>query len=75
MKINEEITNGNRLKDMPDEWFIIPENDELKNSMISVLVVFACNRLMDEHRFDEADAQKTGQKLLIRCIQKSRRGS
>ena len=56
MKINEEITNGNRLKDMPDEWFIIPENDELKNSMISVLAVFACNRLMDEHRFDEADA-------------------
>ena len=55
MKINEEISKGVRLKDMPDEWFTLPTEDQMQNSMISNLAVFAANRLVDEKKFEEAD--------------------
>lgn len=56
MKINEQISRGIRLKDMPGEWFAVPSDQEMKNSMVAALGVFACNRLMDQGRFGEADA-------------------
>lgn len=56
MKINDRILKGDRLKDIPEEWFTLPSDEEMKNSMISVIGVFACNRLMDEHRFDETES-------------------
>lgn len=56
MKANELTAKGVRLKDMPEEWFQVPTDEQMKNSMIAPLGVFACNRLMDEHRFPEADA-------------------
>ena len=55
MKINEQLTKGIRLKDMPDEWFIIPSQEAMKNSMVASLGVFACNRLMDSMEFSQAD--------------------
>ncbi|NLN04111.1 MAG: M50 family metallopeptidase [Clostridiaceae bacterium] len=55
LKINELLANGVRLKDMPDDWFEIPSDEEMKNSMRAVIGVFACNRLMDNHKFEEAD--------------------
>lgn len=55
MKANEQIAKGIRLKDMPDEWFIVPADEAMKNSMVVVLGVFACNRLMDAKQFEEAD--------------------
>lgn len=54
MKINESISNGLRLKDMPDEWFYMPDDSEIQNSMVAVIGVMYCNRLMDQHRFEEA---------------------
>lgn len=54
IKVNEQIASGVRLKDMPDEWFEIPSDEEMKNSMIAVLGVFACNRMVDAHEFEEA---------------------
>ncbi len=55
MKVNEQVSNGVRLKDMPDEWFAVPSDEEMKNSMVAALGVFACNRMVDSHRFEEAD--------------------
>ncbi|MGN0323573.1 MAG: M50 family metallopeptidase [Oliverpabstia sp.] len=55
MKTNEQIAKGVRLKDMPDEWFVVPSDEAMKNSMVVVMGVFACNRLMDAQQFDEAD--------------------
>ena len=55
MKVIEETTKGVRLKDMPTEWFTVPEDEAMKNSMVAARGVFACNRLMDEERFAEAD--------------------
>ncbi len=55
MKVVEETTKGVRLCDMPAEWFTVPEDEAMKNSMVAARGVFACNRLMDEERFAEAD--------------------
>lgn len=55
LKVAELTSKNIRLKDMPEEWFT-PQNDEaIKNSLIATINVFACNRLVDEHRFEEAD--------------------
>ena len=55
LKVNEQTAKGVRIKDMPDEWFTMPSDEEMKNSMTAVIGVFACNRLMDAHEFEEAD--------------------
>lgn len=57
MKANEQTAAGVRLKDMPEEWFTLPPNRTLQNSMVAAIAVFSCNRLMDEHRFEEARAR------------------
>lgn len=54
LKIYEEISKGKRLKDMPKDWFTIPEGEELKDGMSCAMGVFACNRLLDEKNFDAA---------------------
>ncbi len=55
LKTNDMISRGVRLKDMPEEWFTLPTDEQMKNSMHATVAVFACNRLMDEGRFFEAD--------------------
>lgn len=55
LKVNDQIARNVRLKEMPEEWFTVPEDWELENSMVCSCAVLACNRLMDEHRFSEAD--------------------
>ncbi len=56
MLMNAELTRGKRIKDMPEDWFELPSDEEMQNSMTASIAVFACNRLMDECRFAEADA-------------------
>lgn len=56
MKINEQTASGLRLRDMTEEWFALPAEKGMQNGITSALAVFRCNRLMDEQRFDEADA-------------------
>ena len=55
MRVSNEQISGQRLKDMPEEWFEVPSDEGMKNSMLAVMGVFSCNRLMDEKRFEEAD--------------------
>lgn len=55
LKVNEQIAKGVRLKDMPDEWFTVPADEAMRNSMVAAQGVFATNRLMDQQRFEEAD--------------------
>ena len=56
MKVNELISRGIRIKDMPEEWFTVPSDESMRNGIIAPLGTLACNRLMDQHRFREADA-------------------
>lgn len=53
MKINEQIASGKRLRDLPEEWFELPGADDMKNSMLATIAVFACNRLMDFGKYAE----------------------
>ncbi len=55
MKIGEELTNGIRIKDMPEEWFDVPSDEAMKNSLVAAVGVYACNRMVDAGRFEEAD--------------------
>lgn len=52
--INAEQTEGRRLKDMPEEWFLIPENANKHNEIISTIAVFSENRAMDALDFKKA---------------------
>ena len=52
LKINEQLSKGVRLKDMPEAWFAEPEN--MDNGLNAVAAIFVANRLLDEHRFQEA---------------------
>ena len=54
MKTNEQLTKGIRTKDMPEEWFEVPSDEAMKNSMVAIIGVYAASRLMDQHRFEEA---------------------
>ena len=56
LKVAEQTAKGVRLRDMPDEWFAVPTDEAMKNSMVAVRGVFACNKLMDEEKFEQADA-------------------
>ena len=53
LHVSAQIAQGLRLKDMPAEWFYIPADEEMHNSMVTVIAVFHCNRLMDLQAFDE----------------------
>ena len=54
LKVSQQTTLGIRLKDMPEEWFSLPGDEAMQNSMVAGIGVFACNRLMDQHKFREA---------------------
>ena len=64
MKVNEQISKGIRLKDMPEGWFTVPSESSMNNGIIATLGVLACGRLMDQHQFEEAD--KLMKRLLSR---------
>ena len=59
MKINEQLSKGVRVRDMPDEWFRMPSDEAMKNSLVASMGVTFCNRLMDQERYEEADALMT----------------
>ena len=56
LKINELLSGGMRPKDIPEEWFAVPADHEMKNPIVATMGVIACSRLMDTHKFAEADA-------------------
>jgi hypothetical protein len=56
MKINEALVQGIRIKDMPDAWFDLPDDEGMCNPMAAALGYAACCRYIDEHRFGDATA-------------------
>lgn len=48
LKINAMITNGVRLRDMPDDWFVLPSEQALKNGLCATIGVLACSRALDQ---------------------------
>ncbi len=54
LRLNQEISEGVRLKDMPEAWFCMPEEEELQNAIIVSQAILCCNRKMDEGKLEEA---------------------
>ena len=54
LRVNEQVARGVRFKDMPAEWFEVPEDEDMQNSMVASIGVFACNYLLDIKQFEEA---------------------
>ncbi|MBQ8404377.1 MAG: M50 family metallopeptidase [Clostridia bacterium] len=54
LKVNEYVTKGVRLRDVPEELFVVRDGASLANPLNNTMLVFTCNRLIDEHRFAEA---------------------
>ena len=52
--ILDKIRRGVRLKDMSSEYFPMPSDEGMKNSISASAAVFLENRLMDSQSFDEA---------------------
>ena len=74
MKVNELQTQGVRLRDMPEAWFNMPDDEAMKSGLVAAQGVLVCNRLMDQHRFAEADGlmahmlEQDGMVALHRCL-------
>lgn len=62
MKIHAELVNGVRPKDLPAEWFPMPSEMPLDNSMTAAACVFTFSRAMDQ--MDFALAEQIAQDLL-----------
>ena len=58
--INSEIAAGKRLKDIPEEYFTLPEGADVGNELVSAIAVYSCNRLVDECNFDAAMERMNG---------------
>lgn len=54
MKMSEFMTNGYRLKDIPEKYFELPTKENLNNTLCLAIAIFKENRAMDLHQFDEA---------------------
>ena len=57
MKINEQEALGKRMRDLPEEWFQMPTEEGMKNSMVATNAVLVCSRLLDTGNYEEAARQ------------------
>lgn len=53
LKVQEELLNGNRLKDMPGEWF--ETESKISNMLLGAQAAMRAEREMDEGRFEKAE--------------------
>lgn len=56
MQINAKLMEGLRVKDMPQELFPLPAVEDMDDHFTATEAIFAANRLLDEHRLEEAQA-------------------
>lgn len=54
LKINEAVSNGIRASYMPEEWFIMPEDSDKDDTLVSSIGVFYCQRLLDLNMLEMA---------------------
>ena len=56
LTINKEISDGKRLKDLPDDWFVLPHEKDMDNPLVQATAAFVCSRLIDQGCYAEAAA-------------------
>lgn len=63
LRINCESQNGQRLKDMPESWFEVPETIDFKNQLEVSIPLSAASRLVD--MMDFLSAQKMFEDIYV----------
>lgn len=53
LKVITEQTKGKRIKEMPNEWFYMPDDEDITNEITLVIGILYCNKLLEEHKFKE----------------------
>ncbi len=56
LKATEVLLNGARVKDVPEEFFFLPSDEELKDPLSCSAAAVMEVKMLDEHRFEEANA-------------------
>lgn len=54
LRVNARISEGERIRDLPDSWFEKPDDAQMCNSMIAAKGVLICSRLVDAHDYARA---------------------
>jgi len=54
LQISGRLAAGMRLKEMPGEWFVMPEGSGRRSGICAAIGVLACNRAMDAMDFTSA---------------------
>lgn len=54
LRVNARISEGKRIRDLPESWFEKPNDGEMCNSMIVAKGLLICNRLVDGHDYAQA---------------------
>lgn len=62
MKVNAELTHGVRPKEMPQDWFPLPSEVPLDNSMTAAACILTFQRIMDQQNFPLA--RQVGETIL-----------
>lgn len=56
LRVSASMAKGARLRDMPLEHFELADGADASNPINNTITVFKCNRLLDEHRFEQTRA-------------------
>lgn len=62
LKINQLAGEGVRMKDMPEEWFVVPQDADLSNYLVAYNLIARENRLLDS--LDLAGAEELIDRML-----------
>lgn len=54
LNVNACIAQGQRLQEMPDQWFRLPPDEDMQNSLVAVQGAIASSRLLDQQNYAEA---------------------
>lgn len=57
LKINGLNAEGIAMRDMPDEWFAMPTDEQMKNGLLASLAVMAVSRLEDRGEYALAEQE------------------
>ncbi len=53
--VNGLLSEGERYKNMPEEWFFVPGGEDLSDPMICTVGVLKFNYYFDKHEFEKAE--------------------
>lgn len=54
LKVNEAMVQGHRLRDLPEDWFDLPEIAAMDNALTAGTALMYFGRRLDEHRIAES---------------------